>query len=178
MSKIGKMPISVPDAVKVNIADRHVTVEGPKGKLEMDLPPLTTAVQDEKQITVTRDGDDKRAKSMHGLCRSLLNNMVIGVDKGYEKRLIINGVGFRAAVQGDKVNMHLGYSHEINHVIPPQITVTVEQNTRISVTGPCKEAVGKMASELRSYYPVEPYKGKGVQYSDEQVQRKKGKREQ
>lgn len=178
MSKIGKMPIPVPATVKVNITNRHVVVEGPKGKLEMDLPPLTQAVQEEKQIVVTRDGEDKRAKSMHGLCRSLINNMVVGVDKGYEKRLIINGVGFRAAVQGDKVNMHLGFSHEINHLIPPQVTVTVDKNTRISVAGPCKEAVGKLASELRSYYPVEPYKGKGVQYADEHVQRKKGKREQ
>ena len=108
MSKIGKMPIPVPDSVKVNFADRHVVVEGPKGKLEMDLPPLTQAVQEENQIVVTREGEDKRAKSMHGLCRSLLNNMVYGVDKGYEKRLVIHGVGYRAAVQGDKVNMHLG----------------------------------------------------------------------
>ncbi len=178
MSKIGKMPIPVPDSVKVNFADRHVVVEGPKGKLEMDLPPHTQAVQEENQIVVTREGEDKRAKSMHGLCRSLLNNMVYGVDKGYEKRLVIHGVGYRAAVQGDKVNMHLGYSHEINHTIPSQITVTVEQNTRISVTGPCKETVGKVASELRGYKPVEPYKGKGVQYADEKVLRKKGKREQ
>lgn len=179
MSKIGKLPIPVPGTVKVAINDGRITAEGPKGKLELAFPPLTSVALDEesKQILVTRDGDQARARAMHGLCRSLINNMVMGVDKGYERKLEIHGTGFRATVNGNVVNMQLGYSHEINHEIPAQVEVKVERNTQITITGPDKQSVGLVASELRSYYPVEPYKGKGVRYSDEVVIRKKGKRE-
>ena len=179
MSKIGKLPIPVPGTVKVAISDGHIAAEGPKGKLELDLPPYTAITHDEesKQIVVTRENDQTKSKAMHGLCRSLINNMVVGVTKGYVKKLEIHGTGFRAAVNGNIVNMHLGYSHEINHEVPPQVEVKVDRNTQITIEGPDKQSVGLLASELRAYYPVEPYKGKGVRYSDEVVIRKKGKRE-
>ena len=175
MSRIGKMPVQVPDAVKVAISGRMVSVEGPKGKLQLDLPELTEAKIEESQVVVTRESDEKRAKAMHGLARSLINNMVIGVEKGFEKKLEIHGVGFKAVVKGSVLNLNLGYSHEINHEIPAGINVSVENNTNITVEGADKAVVGKMAAEVRSYYPVEPYKGKGVRYSDEQVIRKQGK---
>ena len=165
----------VPDAVKVTISDRTVSVEGPKGKLRLDLPELTEAKLEENQVVVTRDSDEKRAKSMHGLARSLINNMVIGVEKGFVKELEIHGVGFKAEVKGQVLNLNLGYSHEINHEIPSGINVSVENNTNITVEGADKAGVGKVAAEVRSYYPVEPYKGKGVRYTGEQVLRKQGK---
>ena len=169
------MPVQVPDAVKVAISGRMVSVEGPKGKLQLDLPELTEAKLEENQVVVTRESDEKRAKAMHGLARSLINNMVIGVEKGFEKKLEIHGVGFKAAVKGSVLNLNLGYSHEINHKIPAGINVSVDNNTNITVEGADKAVVGKVAAEVRSYYPVEPYKGKGVRYSDEQVVRKQGK---
>ncbi len=175
MSRIGKMPVIVPDAVKVTVSDRTVSVEGPKGKLQLDLPELTEAKLEDNQVLVTRESDEKRAKAMHGLARSLINNMVIGVEKGFVKKLEIHGVGFKAAVKGQVINLNLGYSHEINHEIPAGINVSVEKNTVITVEGADKAVVGKVAAEVRSYYPVEPYKGKGVRYSDEQVVRKQGK---
>jgi len=178
MSRIGKMPVIVPDTVKVAISDRTVSVEGPKGKLQLDLPELTEAKLEDNQIVVTRESDEKRAKAMHGLARSLINNMVIGVEKSFVKKLEIHGVGFKAAVNGQMLNLNLGYSHEINHEIPVGINVSVENNTNITIEGADKAVVGKVAAEVRSYYPVEPYKGKGVRYSDEQVVRKQGKQVQ
>ncbi|MDP6903586.1 MAG: 50S ribosomal protein L6 [Verrucomicrobiota bacterium] len=175
MSRIGKMPVIVPDSVKVTISNRTVSVEGPKGKLQLDLPELTEAKLEDNQVLVTRESDEKRAKAMHGLARSLINNMVIGVEKGFVKKLEIHGVGFKAAVKGQVLNLNLGYSHEINHEIPAGINVSVENNTNITIEGADKAVVGKVAAEVRSYYPVEPYKGKGVRYSDEQVVRKQGK---
>ena len=175
MSRIGKIPVQVPDTVKVAISGRMVSVEGPKGKLQLDLPELTEVKIEENQVVVTRESDEKRAKAMHGLARSLINNMVIGVEKGFEKKLEIHGVGFKAAVKGPVLNLNLGYSHEINHKIPAGINVSVDNNTNITVEGADKAVVGKVAAEVRSYYPVEPYKGKGVRYSDEQVVRKQGK---
>ena len=178
MSRIGKMPVPVSDAVKVSLSGRTVSVEGPKGKLKIDLPELTEAKLEENQVVVTRENDEKRAKAMHGLARSLINNMVIGVEKGFVKKLEIHGVGFKAAVNGQVLNLLLGYSHEINHQIPVGLNVTVENNTNITIEGVDKATVGKMAAEVRSYYPVEPYKGKGVRYADEQVVRKQGKQVQ
>jgi large subunit ribosomal protein L6 len=164
--------------VKVAISDRTVSVEGPKGKLQLDLPELTEAKLEDNQIVVTRESDEKRAKAMHGLARSLINNMVIGVEKSFVKKLEIHGVGFKAAVNGQMLNLNLGYSHEINHEIPVGINVSIENNTNITIEGADKAVVGKVAAEVRSYYPVEPYKGKGVRYSDEQVVRKQGKQVQ
>ena len=127
---------------------------------------------------VARENDEKRAKAMLGLARSLINNMVIGVEKGFVKKLEIHGVGFKAAVQGQEINLLLGYSHDINYPIPQGINVTVESSTQITIEGSDKALVGKVAAEVRSFYPVEPYKGKGVRYSDEDVVRKQGKQVQ
>ena len=178
MSRIGKQPVPVSKAVKVAINGRTIAVEGPKGKLQLDLPELTDAKMEDGQVIVTRENDEKRSKAMHGLARSLINNMVVGVDKGFVKKLEIHGVGFKADVQGQKLNLLLGYSHDINHEIPQGITVTVENSTNVTIEGADKALVGKMAAEVRSYYPVEPYKGKGVRYSDEHVIRKQGKQVQ
>ena len=175
MSRIGNQSIEVPDKVKVSIADNHVAVEGPKGKLEMDMPKRTNVTQEENSLKVSRDGDDREAKAMHGLGRSLLNNMVLGVSEGVLKKLEINGVGFKASVSGSKVTMNLGYSHQINYELPDQVKVSVEKDTNVTIEGPDKQKVGMVASELRGFYPVEPYKAKGVKYAGEHVRRKEGK---
>ena len=175
MSRIGKKPVPVPAKVKVAVDGRIVSAEGPKGKLSMELPPSISAKLDGAQISLVRPDDSARAKAMHGLARSLVANMVQGVESGFAKKLEIQGVGFKAAVQGKVVNMSLGYSHPINYPIPDQIKVTVEENTKITIEGPDRQVVGKVAAELRGFYPPEPYKGKGVRYSDERVERKEGK---
>jgi large subunit ribosomal protein L6 len=175
MSRIGKQPIPIPPKVKVEIKGRQVFVEGPKGKLNLALPPRTSLKVDADKILVSRDGEDAEARALHGLSRALVNNMVKGVAEGYVKKLSIQGVGFKAAVQGKTVNMSLGFSHPINYPIPDQIKVTVEENTKVTVEGPDKQVVGHVAAELRSFYPPEPYKGKGVRYVDEHVVRKEGK---
>jgi len=175
MSRIGKQPIAIPSTVKVDVRGPKVFVEGPKGKLDMQIPRRTALKIEGAQVIVTRDGDDAEARAMHGLSRALLNNLVKGVSEGYVKKLEINGVGFKAAVQGKVVNLSLGYSHPINYDIPDQIKVTVEENTKVTIEGPSKQVVGQVASEIRSFYPPEPYKGKGVKYSDERIERKEGK---
>jgi len=175
MSRIGKQPVPIPPKVKVEVKGQKVFVEGPKGKLDFELPRRTSAKVDNDRILVHRDGDDAQAKALHGLSRAILNNMVRGVTDGYVKKLEIQGVGFKAAVQGNTVTMILGYSHPINYPIPAQIKVTVEENTKITVEGPDRQVVGRVASELRSFYPPEPYKGKGVRYVGEHVVRKEGK---
>ncbi|MCC7376388.1 MAG: 50S ribosomal protein L6 [Verrucomicrobiales bacterium] len=175
MSRIGKLPISVPAKVKVEVASGRVKVEGPKGHLEFALPGGTTVAVKNGTIEVTRPNDTAEAKAYHGLTRAILNNMVRGVSEGYIKQLEIQGVGFKAAVQGKVVNLSLGYSHPINYPIPDQIKVTVEENTKIRIEGPDRQVVGQVASELRAFYPPEPYKGKGVRYVGEQVRRKEGK---
>ncbi len=167
--------IEVPDKVKVAIAGGHVAAEGPKGKLEMDMPGRTSVSQEGNILTVARDGDDREARAMHGLGRSLLNNMVLGVSEGYVKKLEINGVGFKALVNGNTVTMNLGYSHPIKYDLPDQVKVTVDKDTDVTIEGPDKQKVGLVAAELRGFYPVEPYKGKGVKYADERVRRKEGK---
>src|ERR1700742_4955460 len=175
MSRIGKMPVVVPPKVKVEIKGQKVFVEGPKGKLDFEMPKRTSLKVEGGNIVVSRDGEDAQAKALHGLSRALVNNMVKGVSEGFVKKLEIQGVGFKAAVQGKIVNMTLGFSHPINYPIPDQIKVTVEENTKLTIEGPDKQVVGQVASELRSFYPPEPYKGKGVRYAGEHVQRKEGK---
>jgi len=175
MSRIGKQPIPIPPKVKVEINGQKVLVEGPKGKLDWELPKRTSLNVTDGKIVVSRDGDDAQAKALHGLSRALVNNMVKGVTDGFVKKLEIQGVGFKAAVQGSNVTMTLGYSHPIVYPIPQQIKVTVEDNTKITVEGPDKQLVGKVAAELRAFYPPEPYKGKGVRYVGERVVRKEGK---
>src|SRR5256885_3359694 len=175
MSRIGRLPIEIPAKVKVEVKDRKVFVEGPKGKLDFELPRRTSAVVEGAQIKVNRDGDEAEARALHGLSRAILNNMVKGVSEGFMKKLEIQGVGFKAAVQGNKVNLSLGYSHPINYPIPDQIKVTVEENTKFTMEAPTNEVVGQVAAEIRSFYPPEPYKGKGVRYLGEHVVRKEGK---
>ncbi len=175
MSRIGKQPIAIPAKVKVEVKGQKVLVEGPKGKLNFDLPKRTGLKVDGANVLVTRDGEDAEAKALHGLSRALVNNMVKGVSEGFVKKLEIQGVGFKAAVQGKVVNLSLGYSHPLNYTIPDQIKVTVEENTKVTIEGPDKQVVGRVAAEIRSFYPPEPYKGKGVRYSDERVVRKEGK---
>jgi large subunit ribosomal protein L6 len=161
--------------VKVEVKGQKVSVEGPKGKLNWELPRRTNLKVEGSKIVVRREGEDARAKALHGLSRALVNNMVRGVSEGFVKRLEIQGVGFKAAVAGGSVNLTLGYSHPIAYSIPPQIKVTVEDNTKLVVEGPDRQLVGQVAAELRSFYPPEPYKGKGVRYTDERVIRKEGK---
>jgi large subunit ribosomal protein L6 len=175
MSRIGRLPIEIPAKVKVEVKGQKVFVDGPKGKLDFELPRRTSAMVEGTQIKVSRKGDDAEARSLHGLSRAILNNMVKGVSEGFMKKLEIQGVGFKAAVQGKNVNLSLGYSHPINYPIPDQIKVTVEENTKLTIEGPSKEVVGQVAAEIRSYYPPEPYKGKGVRYVGEKVVRKEGK---
>jgi len=175
MSRIGKQPIVIPPKVKVEVKGRKVLVEGPKGKLDWELPRRTSLKVEDGKIVVSRESEESQVKALHGLSRALVNNMVKGVAEGFVKKLEIQGVGFKAAVQGKNVNMSLGYSHPINYAIPDQIKVTVEENTKLTIEGPDKRVVGQVASELRAFYPPEPYKGKGVRYVGEHVQRKEGK---
>jgi len=175
MSRIGKQPIAIPPKVKVEVKGKNVSVEGPKGKLDWELPQRTSLKVQEGKIVVSRQGDDAQAKALHGLSRALVNNMVKGVTEGFVKKLEIQGVGFKAAVQNNAVNLILGYSHPIVYPIPAQIKVTVEENTKLTIEGPDKRVVGQVAAEIRGFYPPEPYKGKGVRYAGEHVQRKEGK---
>jgi len=175
MSRIGKQPVSIPAKVKVEVRGASVLVEGPKGKLQQAIPARVTAAVAKDQVVVSRQGDDAEAKALHGLTRSLINNMVKGVSEGYVKKLEIHGVGFKAAVKGKQLDLALGYSHPILFNIPDQIKITVEENTKLTVEGPDKQVVGQVAAEIRAYYPPEPYKGKGVRYVGEHIVRKEGK---
>jgi len=175
MSRIGKAPITIPAKVKVSFQGSTFTAEGPKGKLQFRLPVGTSATVEGNTILVARASEAAQNRALHGLARAIINNLVKGVSEGYQKRLEIQGVGFKAAVQGNAVNMSLGYSHPILYPIPAGIKVTVEENTKVLIEGADKEVVGRVAAELRSYYPPEPYKGKGVRYAGEQVVRKEGK---
>ena len=175
MSRIGKQPIVIPPKVKVEVKVQQIFVEGPKGKLNWELPRRTSLKVDNGKVLVSRQGDDAQARALHGLSRALVNNMVRGVSDGFMKKLEIQGVGFKAAVQGKNVTLSLGYSHPVVYPIPDQIKVTVEENTKLTIEGPDRQVVGKVAAEIRNFYPPEPYKGKGVRYSDERVIRKEGK---
>ena len=175
MSRIGKQPIAIPPKVKVEVKGQQVFVEGPKGKLNWLLPRRTSVKVENGKVLISRQGDDDEVKALHGLSRALVNNMVRGVHEGFVKKLEIQGVGFKAAVQGKSVNLNLGYSHPVVYPIPDQIKVTVEENTKLTIEGPDRQVVGQVAAEIRSFYPPEPYKGKGVRYVDERVVRKEGK---
>jgi len=177
MSRIGKKPVEVPAKVQVAISGAKVSVEGPKGKLEWDVPPpIRVSLADNKVNVQNPDGESRLSKSLHGLARSLINNMVKGVTDGYVKKLQIQGIGFKAAVKGTKLDLELGYSHTISYDIPAQIQITVTpEGTQLTIEGPDKQVVGQVAAEIRGFYPPEPYKGKGIRYSDEQVRRKEGK---
>ncbi len=175
MSRIGRMPIAVPAGVTVDIAENnHVTVKGPKGTLERTLPEEMDIKMEDSKIIVARPNDLKRMKSLHGLTRSLINNMVVGVTDGYAKVLEVNGVGYRAAKSGKKLTLNLGYSHPVEMTDPEGIESAVEGN-KITVSGIDKEKVGQFAAEIRDKRRPEPYKGKGIKYADEVIRRKVGK---
>ncbi|MDE0862056.1 MAG: 50S ribosomal protein L6 [Akkermansiaceae bacterium] len=175
MSRVGKATIAIPEKVSVKINGGNVVVDGPKGKLELDLPESLQASEEDGQLTVARASELRNIRALHGTFRSLLNNMIQGVSQGYVKDLEIQGVGFRAVVKGKAIDLSLGKSHPILHPIPEGLTVTVADNTKIKVEGIDKQLVGQFAAEVRSYYPPEPYKGKGVRYVGEYVRRKAGK---
>lgn len=176
MSRIGRMPITVPAGVTVNVAEGNVvTVKGPKGELTQSLRPEMIIKQEGTTITVERPSDDKLHRSVHGLTRTLLHNMVVGVTDGFKKELEVNGVGYRAAKQGSDLVMNLGYSHQV--VVPEidGIHIDVPAPNKIVISGPDKQAVGQFAANVREKRPPEPYKGKGIKYVDEVIQRKEGK---
>ena len=176
MSRIGRMPITVPAGVEVNVADGNVvTVKGPKGTLTQNLAAAMTIAQEGNVITVTRPTDLKENRSLHGLTRTLLNNMIMGVTEGFKKELDVNGVGYRVAKEGNKLVMNIGFSHHVTMEEPAGITIEVPNPNKIIVTGADKQVVGQLAAEIREKRPPEPYKGKGIKYVDEVIRRKVGK---
>ncbi len=175
MSRIGRLPIAIPATVDVTIDGRNVTVSGPKGTLSRSLHPDITVSREDGTLVVTRPTEQKTHKQLHGLTRTLVSNMVVGVTDGYRKGLEITGVGYRAALNGRKLTLNLGYSHQIEIDPPEGITFEIENPTRLAVVGIDKELVGEMAAKVRSTRKPEPYKGKGVRYAGEQIRRKAGK---
>ena len=175
MSRIGRLPITVPSGVDVTIDGRNLTVKGPKGTLSRALHPDMTVSREDGTLVVTRPTEQKTHKQLHGLTRTLVNNMVVGVTDGYRKGLEITGVGYRAALNGKKLTLNLGYSHPIEIDPPEGITFEVENPTRLAVVGIDKELVGQIAAKVRQTRKPEPYKGKGVRYSGEYIRRKAGK---
>ena len=175
MSRIGKLPITVPNGVTVTIDGNRVTVKGPKGELSRTLPQDITVAQDSGTLTVTRPSDEPQHKALHGLTRSLVNNMVEGVTKGYTKTLEISGVGYKAEVKPFGLQLALGFSHPIQYKAPAGVKLSAPQPTTIVIDGADKEKVGQVAAELRSLRPPEPYKGKGIKYQGEVIRRKAGK---
>jgi large subunit ribosomal protein L6 len=176
MSRIGNKAVEIPPKVKVNIgADGAVAVEGPKGKLSWNLPRNIKGRVEDNRISIVREAETRSVKALHGLSRSLLHNMVLGVSEGFAKQLEIEGVGFKAAVQGSVLNLSLGKSHPILFGIPKDIKITVTDTTKITIQGIDKKLVGQVAADIRRHYPPEPYKGKGVRYAGETVRRKEGK---
>ncbi|MBK9137592.1 MAG: 50S ribosomal protein L6 [Verrucomicrobia bacterium] len=175
MSRIGKSPVVVPERVTVTISGRNLVTTGPKGSLAYQLPPGISAQIEKGHVFLRCDVEGQGTKALHGLSRALVNNMVRGVSEGFSKRLEISGVGFKASVQGGVVNLQLGYSHPIAYEIPDQVKVSVEENTKLLIEGPDRQIVGRVAAELRGFYPPEPYKGKGIRYAGEKIIRKEGK---
>ena len=176
MSRIGKLPVSVPDGVQVEIQGQAVTVRGPKGSLSLTAHPALQVAVEDRQIVCRRSSDEKSHKALHGLTRSLLRNMVDGVVKGFERRLDLVGVGYRASMLGAKnLNLALGYSHPIIYPIPQGIKIEVKDQTQVLISGIDKQLVGAVAAKIRSFRPPEPYKGKGVKYAEERIRRKAGK---
>ena len=175
MSRIGKQPISLPAGVKVRVAEGAVHAEGPKGKVTQAIVPGTGVEANDNQLLVTRQDEERQTRARHGLMRALLANAVTGVAQGFNKSLDVVGVGYRAEVKGRQLHLALGYSHPVVFAIPPGVEVAVEKNTRITVTGADRQLVGQVASEIRNLRRPDPYKGKGVRYSDERLRLKVGK---
>ncbi|MES2983469.1 MAG: 50S ribosomal protein L6 [Verrucomicrobiota bacterium] len=175
MSRVGLKPISLPEKVAVKVEGNTVLVEGPKGKLDFAVPAGISLKSEDGTVVVSRATEQRVHRALHGTVRSIVNNMITGVSTGFSKDLEIHGVGLRAAVKGKDLDLSLGRSHPLLHPIPSGLTVTVNENTKIKVEGIDKQLVGQFAAEVRGFYPPEPYKGKGVRYSDEKVRRKEGK---
>lgn len=176
MSRIGNKKITLPAKVKVNVSGNGaVQVEGPKGKLEWTLPAGITAKVEGTEVTVVRESENRQLRALHGLSRALVANMITGVNEGFKRELEIHGVGFKAAVQGKTLNLSLGKSHPILFPIPPEVKITVNENTKITIEGIDNHLVGQCAADIRAFYPPEPYKGKGVRFVGEQIRRKEGK---
>lgn len=175
MSRIGKQPVPIPSGVSVEIQDRHITVKGNKGTLSRELPSAIVLEQEGSTVKVSPENNSRMARQRHGLCRTLVANMVEGVSKGFEKRLQIQGVGYRAQAQGKKLTLNVGYSKPVEMEMPEGIQVAVEKNTELILNGIDKEVLGNTAARIRAVRPPEPYKGKGIRYLGEQIRRKAGK---
>ncbi len=176
MSRIGKIPIDIPSGVDVKIDAGQISVKGPKGSMHMPLVAGVEIKQVESQLSFAPIKEMKNARSLWGLQRTLVNNLIIGVTNGFSKQLEINGVGYRAQVKGSELVLNLGFSHDVNYKIPDGISITTEGQNQITISGTDKQKVGQVAAEIRSYRPPEPYKGKGVKYKDEFIVRKEGKK--
>ena len=176
MSRIGNKAVTIPSGVTANVEGQTVKIKGPKGAMQVVLHDDVSATMDKATVKLEPRSESKRARSMWGTSRTLVANLIAGVTKGFEERLEITGVGYRAAVQGKSLNLQLGFSHDINFAIPEGITIATPKPTEIVVTGIDKQKVGQVAAEIRSFRPPEPYKGKGVKYSDEYIFRKEGKK--
>lgn len=176
MSRIGKVPVSIPPEVDVTIDGQSVRVKGPKGDITQEFSPLAKISKSDNIITISPSDSSRAAQANYGTVRSIISNMVNGVITPYSKDLLIEGVGFRATIKGSKIDLELGYSHPILHDIPDGVIVTVADNVKIHVESADKQKVGQVAAEIKSYYPVEPYKGKGVRILGEYVRRKEGKK--
>lgn len=174
MSRVGKLPIQVPSGVTITVDETSITVAGPKGTLSQFTMPGVFVTQEDGQVVVSRINDEAENRAKHGLMRALVNNMVVGVTQGFSKKLEINGVGYRANMEGSKLKMQLGYSHDIFYTPPEGISIAVDANV-VTVNGISKQQVGQTAAEIRSFRKPEPYKGKGIKYSDERILRKSGK---
>ncbi len=175
MSRVGKKPIKIPAGVQIGIDGSRIKVKGPKGELQRQIDPRISMAMQDGELSVSRSGEEKFVRALHGLYRSLLNNMVTGVAKGYEKKLEIVGVGFKAEIKSKRLVLQIGFSHPIVFAAPPEINIACESPTMIVIGGVDKELVGQVAAKIRSFRPPEPYKGKGIKYIDEVVRRKAGK---
>jgi len=175
MSRIGRKPIEIPAGVKVEIGDGEVQVKGPKGSLSYKINKDLAIEKKDNHLIITRSSDDRKIKALHGLTRTLINNMVIGVSQGFQKSLEIVGVGYRAALQGKTLTLYLGYSHPINYKPPEGIEIQLSQKNVITVSGIDKQLVGQVAAEIRAFRKPDPYKGKGIRYLGEQIRQKAGK---
>ena len=175
MSRIGKKPIEIPAGVDVQIDGTLITVKGPKGTLSRNVHPNMIVEKDGNTITVSRPNDDKMNRSLHGLTRTLINNMVVGTNESYKKELEVNGVGYRCEVKGNVLTLKIGYSHDVVMTAPEGVTIEVPNPNKVVVSGPDKQIVGQFAANIREKRPPEPYKGKGIKYVDEYIRRKEGK---
>jgi len=176
MSRIGKVPVDIPSGVEITLEQSTIHVKGPKGNLSKTFSPLAAITVEGEQVVVNPTDESREARAQYGTTRSIIANMVKGVVEPYSKDLLIEGVGFRATVKGSIIDLELGYSHPVEHPIPEGVAITVADNVKIHVEGPDKQKVGQVAAEIKSYYPVEPYKGKGVRILGQYVRRKEGKK--